>query len=43
MKWNTPSLRALRVASPTPSPGAHPAAWQSQIRGCPRMACSAAF
>ena len=23
--------------------GAHPAAWQSQFRGCPGMACSAAF
>jgi len=23
--------------------GAHPAAWPSQFRGCPGMACSAAF
>ncbi len=32
---NTPSLRALRVASPTPSPGATPAARQSRFRGVP--------
>ena len=32
----TPSLRALRVASPTPSPGATPAARQSRFRGVPR-------
>jgi len=31
----TPSLRALRVASPTPSPGAAPAARQSRFRGVP--------
>src|SRR5690606_34561403 len=29
-----PRLRALRVASPPPSPGAHPAARQSRFRGC---------
>jgi len=33
----TPSLRALRVASPTPLQGATPAAWQSQFRGVPRL------
>nr|WP_265289672.1 isoaspartyl peptidase/L-asparaginase [Verminephrobacter eiseniae] len=33
---HTPSLRALRVASPTPSPGAAPAARQSRFRSVPR-------
>ena len=33
----TPSLRALRVASPTPSLGATPAARQSRFRGVPRL------
>jgi len=33
---HSPSLRALRVASPTPSPGATPAARQSRFRGVPR-------
>ena len=33
---------ALRVAGRSPLAGAHPAAWQSQFRGCPGMACSAA-
>jgi hypothetical protein len=37
---NTPSLRASRFAAPLK--GAHPAAWQSQFRGCSRMARSAA-
>ena len=32
----TPSLRALRVASPTPLQGATPAAGQSPFRGVPR-------
>ncbi|RSZ46215.1 hypothetical protein EJO70_07115 [Variovorax sp. 553] len=32
----TPRLRALRVASPTPSPGAMPAARQSRFRGISR-------
>ena len=37
---NTPSLRALRVASPTPQ-GAHPTARQSRFRGCSRMGLAA--
>jgi ABC-type uncharacterized transport system permease subunit len=32
----SPSLRALRVASPTPSPGATPVARQSRFHGVPR-------
>jgi|GEM_PF-138363 ABC-type nitrate/sulfonate/bicarbonate transport system permease component len=35
MNRHTPSLRALRVASPTPSPGATPAARRSRFRGVP--------
>jgi len=33
--WHTPRLRALRVAPPSPSPGATPAARQSRFRGVP--------
>ena len=32
-RMTSPSLRALRVATPTPSPGATPAARQSRFRG----------
>ena len=39
---NTPSLRALRVASPTPLQGATPAARQSRFRGISRLAVSVA-
>ena len=35
---NSPRLRALRVASPTPSPGAIPAARRSRFRGVPGLA-----
>ena len=35
MTRHTPRLRALRVASPSPSPGATPAARQSRFRGVP--------
>ncbi|MFS2101857.1 ABC transporter permease [Variovorax sp. Varisp85] len=35
MNRHTPSLRALRVASPTPSSGATPAARRSRFRGVP--------
>ncbi len=35
---NTPSLRALRVALPTPLQGATPMAWQSQFHGVPMSA-----
>ena len=34
----SPRLRALRVAAPTPSPGATPAARLSRFRGVPRTA-----
>ena len=34
---------SLRVDIPSPLKGAHPAAWQSQFRGCPGMGCSAAI
>ncbi|MDM0089764.1 MULTISPECIES: flagellar basal body P-ring protein FlgI [unclassified Variovorax] len=38
---STPSLRALRVATPTPSPGATPAARRSRFRGVPGRALAA--
>ncbi len=37
----TPSLRALRVASPTPFQGATPAARQSRFRGISRTGFAA--
>lgn len=36
-----PASHALRART-SPLQGAHPAAWQSQFRGCAGMACSAA-
>ncbi|RZL42229.1 MAG: hypothetical protein EOP72_06400 [Variovorax sp.] len=36
---HTPRLRALRVASPTPSPGATPAARRSRFRGVLAWGC----
>ncbi len=41
MKHPQSSRTSFRFANPLK--GAHPAAWQSQFRGCSRMACSAAF
>ena len=36
----SPGLRALRAASPSPSPGATPVARQSRFHGVPRTSLS---